>query len=86
MERDRVVHTIRKGSKEEIRLTVRPYKERRYLDIRIWFQPPEGGEYRPTKKGITLGLEFIPELKRGLDRTARENSEMAGHPNLSYVK
>ena len=86
MEKDRVIYTIHKGPKEEVRLTLRQYKERSYLDIRLWFQPPDGGEYHPTKKGITLGVEFVPELKRSLDRVGRGNQEMPGHSNLSYVK
>ena len=83
---DQIVHTIHKGPKEEVRLSLRRYKDRGYLDIRVWFQPPKGGEYHPTTKGITLGLEFIPELKRGLERADRESLEMARHSNLSSVK
>ena len=86
METDRIIHTFRKGPKEEVRLAVRDYKERRYLDVRLWYQPSQGGEYLPTKKGITLGIEFIPELRRGLERADREASELAGHQNLTSVK
>ena len=86
MEEDRVVYTFHKNSTEEIRLSLREYKERRYLDVRLWYQPLEGGEYRPTKKGITLGLEFIPELKRGLERAAKSSSELAGHSTAAPIK
>lgn len=86
MDSDRVVYAVRKNAKEEIRFTFREYQERAYLDIRLWFQPAKGGEYRPTIKGIRLGLEFIPELRKALERAGREAAELAGHSTVGSVK
>ena len=86
MDNDRVVYAIRKNPKEEVRFTFREYQDRMYLDVRLWFQPGKGGEYHPTTKGIRLSLEFIPELRKALERVGQEASELAGHSNLSSVK
>jgi hypothetical protein len=37
------------------------YKGKTYADLRIYFRADDG-EYRPTKKGITLALDLLPEL------------------------
>lgn len=69
MEQDRVVYQFQKNPEEEVRFTLREYKDRHYLDIRLWFQPADGGEYRPTKKGLTLSLEHLSELKKGVEKS-----------------
>ena len=77
MQEDRVVHTIQKNSEEEIRFSLRQYKDRHYLDLRLWFLPASGGPYRPTLKGLTLSVEHLPELKKGLEQAGKAASELA---------
>lgn len=86
MESDRVIHTFQKNPDEEIRLTIRPYKDRYYLDLRLWFRPSGGGECHPTKKGLTVGLEHLQELRKGLERADKVASEMALHEPSNSVK
>ena len=86
METDRLIHRFQKNPEEEVRLSLREYKDRHYLDLRLWFQPSNGGDYRPTKKGLTLSVEFLPELKKGLDRAGKLATEMALHPASNPVK
>ena len=63
------LYSFPKNEEEEIRFSIREYKDRRYLDLRLWYQA-KGGEYLPTKKGLTLSLEFLPEVVRGLAKIA----------------
>lgn len=86
MERDHTVHTFYKNGNEEIRITLRQYKERKYLDLRLWFQPPKGGDFRPTRKGITLGFEFLAELRRGLEQASHLGAKLAGQSTVTSVK
>ena len=67
METQKFFYSFPKNESEEVRCSVRRYKDRAYLDLRVWFQPGEGREYRPTKKGLTLGVEFLPEIRKALD-------------------
>ena len=63
---NQVIYQIPRSSDEKIYVSLREYKERKYLDLRIFFRPKEGGDLRPTKKGVTLSLELFPELKKAV--------------------
>lgn len=86
MEKVRVIHTFQKNPDEEVRFTLKEYKDRRYLDVRLWFQSANGGDYYPTKKGLTLNLDYLGELKKGLECVGKEVSELARHGSLNPVK
>ena len=77
MQEVHVIHTFHKNPDEEVRLSLKQFKDRRYLDLRLWYQPSSGGEYLPTKKGLTLSVEFLPELKRGIERAGKASAEWA---------
>ena len=78
MSEQEFIHSFPKNAEEEVKLSIREYKGRRYLDLRIWYLAKEG-EYHPTKKGVTLGLEFLPEVVRGLEKVAeREGVSVEG--------
>lgn len=86
MEEGYLVYSFQKNPEEEIRFSLREYKDRRYLDLRLWFQPSNGGDYRPTKKGLTLSVEHLPELKKGLERAAKAAVEMPLHETSKSIK
>ena len=62
MAEDKVVHKFNRTPTEEVRATVREYRGRTYIDLRIYYMD-NSGEWRPTRKGIALSTEFLPELK-----------------------
>ncbi len=63
------LYSFPKNEEEEVRFSIREYKDRRYLDLRIWFRTKEG-EYRPTKKGLTLSLGLLGEVMRGIEKVS----------------
>jgi len=63
---NQVVHRFPRRQDEEVYVTLREFKNRHYLDVRIFFQPKDGGEMRATRKGLTLEVELLPELKKGI--------------------
>ena len=67
-----LVHSFQKNETEEIRISLREYKNRHYLDLRLFFQPQDKNEMVPSKKGLTVSIEFLPELKRGLLKFEQE--------------
>lgn len=71
MSEQQFLHSFPKNAEEEVRFSIREYKDRRYLDLRLWYLAKEG-EYHPTKKGLTLGVEFLPELRRALESVPEE--------------
>ena len=58
---------IPKNSVEEIRILWSEYKGHRYLDIRVYTEIDGKPDRVPTKKGITLRPELIPELMKALE-------------------
>ena len=62
---DQLIATIAKSPDEEIRVSLREYKGHPFIDIRVYWKPPEG-EPGPTKKGVTLNPEFFPDLKKAM--------------------
>lgn len=86
MDEGTVVHKFQKNPEEEIRMTLRDYKDRRYLDVRLWFQPSNGGDYRPSKKGITFSVDHLDELKKGLERVKKAAVEMPLQSSSNSLK
>ena len=67
---DRVVFEFEKSRAETIRASLKTYKGKRYADLRTfyWAEPASGEEaLAPTKKGVTIALEHLPELRKAID-------------------
>jgi hypothetical protein len=60
------VYEIQRGQDQVICFRLREYKEKTYLDIRVFFKPEDSQEIHPTKKGITVGIDLMPEFKKGV--------------------
>ena len=56
---------IPKTSIDEIRVMWSEFKGHRYLDIRVYTEID--GDKVPTKKGVTLRPDLIPELIKALE-------------------
>jgi hypothetical protein len=58
---------IPKNSTEEIRIAWSEYKGHRYMDIRVYAEIEGKADKVPTKKGIALRPDLIPELIKALE-------------------
>jgi hypothetical protein len=56
-----LIHSFDKSPTEQVQVALSKYKGKTYADLRIYFKADDG-EYRPTKKGITVSLDLLPEL------------------------
>ena len=75
MEMTQVVHSFRKNESEEVRISLRRYKDRAYVDLRIFFEARDSSEYLPTRKGLTLEAGLLAELKRGIEKVRKKLSQ-----------
>ena len=57
---------IPKNALEVVRVSVTEYRGRTYGDIRIFYEA-EDGEWRPTRKGICLAPDLVPELRGAVE-------------------
>lgn len=56
-----LVGAVGKRSNEQILIGLREFRGARFIDIRAYFETDDG-EWRPTKKGITLPIDAFPEF------------------------
>ena len=57
------VHTIIKGRREQIRISLNEYKGSEYIDLRSFFQAEKG--FNPTRRGITIPIRMYANLLEG---------------------
>jgi hypothetical protein len=57
----KVILTVQKSERDEVRVRETEFKGKQYIDIRI-FSKNQTGDFVPTKKGITLNREKMHEL------------------------
>jgi transcriptional coactivator p15 (PC4) len=55
--------SIEKNEREEIRISLSVFKGRSLLNIRVWFKDKRD-EMHPSRKGVAIRVDQIPELAR----------------------
>jgi hypothetical protein len=73
-----VIAVISKGPRQEIRVSLSKFKGRTFGDVRL-FVPNQQGEWIPTMKGCTVGVEQLEELEEAVLRL-RSAAERSTHP------
>ena len=61
-----VVGEMEKGWNEKIVFGVSEFRGKKYANIRIYYEDDEG-EWKPTKKGISVNLEDFQEFKQRME-------------------
>ena len=56
---------IERNSAEIIRVEISEFRDKKLLNIRTWYLNDKN-EYAPTKKGITVSVDKIADLKNAL--------------------
>jgi len=52
-----VFGTVQKDDNSIIMIALNNFKGYEYIDVRQWWKPKDGSEYRPTKQGITIPVK-----------------------------
>jgi hypothetical protein len=63
---EQVVAKIRKTGSAELWVVLSDFTGEARLDVREYFQPANNDSFRPTKKGISVPLAEIPELRNAI--------------------
>lgn len=76
----KTLHEFQKNALEVIRCSLTRFKGHQLVDIRAFYED-EDGEWRPTKKGISVSVELIDELLKGVQklREAVDAQKVHGH-------
>ena len=62
---DELIEQFEKNATEVVRVSLTEYRGRKLVDVRVYYADNEG-QYRPTKKGVSLSLDVYPDFKRAL--------------------
>jgi hypothetical protein len=68
---DEVIAQFEKNATEVIRLSLTAYHGRQLIDARVYYSDDEG-QYRPTRKGLSLAVSLYADFKRALLRLEKE--------------
>jgi hypothetical protein len=64
---DALVARIPKNPTEEVRISLTSYRGHELIDFRVFFQD-EQGEWRPTKRGVSLSVDAFTELRDAIGK------------------
>ena len=59
-----VVYRFRKNAFEDVRAVLNEYNGQQLVDIRVWIELD--GVWKPTRKGISVGVDLLPELAQAV--------------------
>ena len=62
---DELIEQFEKNATEVVRVSLTEYRGRKLVDIRVYYSDSEG-QYRPTKKGVSLSVDVYPDFKRAM--------------------
>ena len=62
---DELIEQFEKNATEVVRVSLTEYRGRKLVDIRVYYSDNEG-QYRPTKKGVSLSVDVYPDFKRAI--------------------
>ena len=70
---DRLLATVRKNAREEIRVTRGDLKGFDIVGLRVWFEDRGSGEMRPGKDGLAFRAELVDKIIEAL-RAAKDGA------------
>jgi hypothetical protein len=74
---EKLIAQFDKNASEEVRVQLREFRGHQLLDVRVYFRPDNGGEARPTKKGISVSVGLISKIQDAISK-ATEALEAEG--------
>ncbi len=66
--------TIDRNATEQLQISLKTFKNKEYLDLRIFYTTDEGTTWLPSKKGVTVSPDHLEILKDAVDEAIKELS------------
>jgi hypothetical protein len=66
---DDVAYEFEAG-RHTFRASVSQFRGATYLDLREWYEPEPGKPLKPTRKGISVPVEYLDELREAVEALA----------------
>ena len=71
-EEPKILATIPRNATEQVQISINSYKDKKYLDLRIYYTTDDGGNWLPTKKGVTVSPDNLLTLKEAVEEAMQE--------------
>ncbi len=71
-EEAKILATIPRNATEQLQISINSYKEKKYLDLRIFYTTDDGATWLPTKKGVTISPDNLMLLKDAIEEAMQE--------------
>ena len=71
-EEAKILATIPRNATEQLQICINSYKEKKYLDLRIYYTTDDGANWLPTKKGVTVSPDNLMLLKDAVEEAMQE--------------
>lgn len=62
---DEVITQFEKNATEVVRVSLTEFRGHKLIDFRVYYSDDEG-QYKPTKKGISISVALYNDFKKGL--------------------
>ncbi len=69
-----ILGEIERNPTEVLRVSLENFKGRDYIDLRIYYQD-ENGEWKPTKKGVTVAPDKLDDVINFFNKAKEELSK-----------
>ena len=76
---DELIATFPKNATDEIRVTIGKSRDFELVSVRVYWEPEPGREKVPTRKGISVRTELLPELIHALNLALIRSNEEGLH-------
>lgn len=71
-EEPKLLATIPRNATEQIQISINSYKNKQYLDLRVYYTTDDGESWLPTKKGVTISPENLDTLREAVEEAMQE--------------
>ena len=62
---DEIIAQFEKNATEVVRVSLTEYRGHKLIDLRVYYSDDEG-QYRPTKKGVSLAVGLYADFKQAM--------------------
>ncbi len=66
MSKENIIEQVQKNSNEVYRISEKEYEGYKFIDVRIYYMDKSSGEWKPTRKGISLMHDKVPGVIEGI--------------------
>ena len=76
MQEYKLMHEFQKKLDEKVRIELKNYRGKDVINIWVYYNAgEEKDDWRPSRKGICMRVDRIPELKEGIDKAYEQWQE-----------